>query len=402
MDNTVILTENNAFQNFGKCLQKQCLDENEMEDFLQLCIEFIFYDKTHIAGTVSNAIMNDTNEVINILKSNGYPDNIISFEDYNENIISPLAGIVENNIDGWVKEVRRVPSFIVERKVEQYLPTLKEEERKIINNTTRAVQRGEEAFDEFIRDLKQSSSFAETFYFVIFLKNKNIIEKINKINNPTGKSIINKPRWNVAMTMSIISNIRYFANRELTNRKDHYFLPSFKRGKRDYLRSKQAIPPHISELINSVIIEKAMDQRKFNIEIPSITNYIIEKGHFQPENIIKEVVKLRYDFEPVRDYIRSFVGQETIKNNKFQKELNDIAKEVFNKLKNNSSEKYIEPVKNLVTFKVGNLYMPKPEVLENNQLSVCVQAFPEVINDIKRINFRDNHKKRLFKNCVKK
>jgi hypothetical protein len=53
----VILTENNAFQNIGKCLHKECTSETQIDDFLQFCIEFIFYDRTHIVGTVPPSII---------------------------------------------------------------------------------------------------------------------------------------------------------------------------------------------------------------------------------------------------------------------------------------------------------------------------------------------------------
>jgi len=232
------------------------------------------------------------------------------------------------------------------------------------------------------------------------MKNKNIIEKINKINNPSGKSIITKPRWNVAMTMNIISNIRYFTNRKLASEENHFFLPSFKRGVRDYSRNIKLKHPHISEMINSGIIDKEINRKEFNIEIPSITNYIIEKGHYQPENIIKEVVYLRHHFQPVRDFIRKSVGKETVeKKGVFQNELNNITQNLYNKLRDSSSDKYIIPIENLITYKNINIKIPESEVVNNDLLSICVQAFSEVINNIKNSKYMYDHSKKLMQNC---
>jgi len=406
MSDTVIFTENNAFLNFGKCLQKQCANGDQAKDlskdFLQFCIEFIFYDKTHIAGTVPNGIRNDTNQIIEVLKNYGFPGDIISPDkDYSEDILCPLAKIMEENIDEWIKKVQPSPypiighikGRVIERKIEEYLPTLREEERKMIYETTEAVKRGEKAFNKFIEDITQSPSLAETFYFKVFKDNENIIRYINSINT----------RWTVAMTMNVISNIRYYANRELARKENHYFLPSHKRGKRDLsLRKKELKHPYVSKMIRSAIFESKKEPAEFNIKMPvSITKYIEVKGHYQPENIIKEVMDLRYEFQPVRDYIRKYVGKESYgEEGVFQNELDDIAQQVFDKLKIDSSNRYVKPVENLVTVRGMNVKVPDPDGLKNTPKSICVQAFTEIINDMN--DAMGYHSKMLIKNCIKK
>jgi hypothetical protein len=397
---TVIFTENNAFQNFGKCLQMNCTNRDQIQDFLQFCIEFIFYDDTHIAGTVPDSIMKDTKEIIQILGNNNFPIETIKFEEFDETIICNLAEIMKDKIDEWVKEVKRYPSFMVEHKVEQYLPTIGIEERTLIEKTTRKIQEGnlENFIDEY---LNESTSLANTIYFKIFKTNEDILKKINEINNPRGKNVISNPRWNVAMTMNVISNIRYFANRQLASNKSHYFLPSFKRGVRDYSHYIKVKSPHITDSINNIIIEDYL-KREFKIETTSITNYIIEKGRYQPGNIITEVLDLRIKFEPLRDYIRQFVCEKTINNKTFQNELKNIAKQISTKIGNNSSKEYIQPVTNLVTFKGREFQNPEPSVLNNSHLSVCVQAFPEVINNLKKSKYKDDHLNELIRKWVKK
>ena len=41
----IILSENNAFQNIRRCLDKKCSDVFQIEDLLQFCIQIIFYEK---------------------------------------------------------------------------------------------------------------------------------------------------------------------------------------------------------------------------------------------------------------------------------------------------------------------------------------------------------------------
>jgi len=44
-----ILIDNTGLQNFGSCLLKKCQDENAIDDFLQICIQIIFYDKLSVS-----------------------------------------------------------------------------------------------------------------------------------------------------------------------------------------------------------------------------------------------------------------------------------------------------------------------------------------------------------------
>jgi hypothetical protein len=66
-----ILAENNGIQNFGSSLNKQCKPghENEIEDFLQLCIQIIFYEKISISGLVPQYVWKKSVETVDLLKT---------------------------------------------------------------------------------------------------------------------------------------------------------------------------------------------------------------------------------------------------------------------------------------------------------------------------------------------
>jgi len=63
MENLVILTENNAFQSVGKALEKKCTERFQIEDFLQYCVQLIFFDKTYLPRTVPQNVVEDSKYV---------------------------------------------------------------------------------------------------------------------------------------------------------------------------------------------------------------------------------------------------------------------------------------------------------------------------------------------------
>jgi hypothetical protein len=83
-----ILAENNALHNLGLCMNKRCKDTEQVDDFIQLCIQMIFYNKISLSELVPDYVLGISSGIINFLTDKIQGVNI----DY-QNIYSPDSGL---------------------------------------------------------------------------------------------------------------------------------------------------------------------------------------------------------------------------------------------------------------------------------------------------------------------
>lgn len=366
----VILTENNAFQNVGKCLQKRCNDITQIEDFLQYCIELIFFDRTRIVGTVPPNVINDSKEIVGMLRDFYSIDNI-EFENVKDNdkkahdLIHSVAQVLYIQIDAFFENFKS----LTKNAVLEYLPTLAKDSIELVVDTTRAINEKNlnKLSDEY---LKLSTFSRDSCYFKIINDDPRIIKRIFEFND--------RFTWNEAMSLNLLTEIRFLTNRSLAKMNKQVFLPSIKRSRMD--AKNKLIPKSIDSII------KEYGNLIGQIEMPSLKDYIIEKGLGKPKEMMKIAFELRNNFRPIRDYIRD-IGKSNVTNS--ISVLNEIKNSILNKINNGPpyDSKIVLENARTDTIGVGPFTVSVPVIdtktIERiRKLSVCVEAFTEVLEDM--------------------
>jgi hypothetical protein len=198
------------------------------------------------------------------------------------------------------------------------------------------------------------------------------------------------------MTMDLLTEIRLISNRELANMKNKIYLPSIKRGRIDKLNRL------ILETGVESIIEKTSELSK--LKMPSVKDYLIEKSKGKPKDLLKISCELRERFTPIRGYIND-MGKGGITNSLAT--LNEIAKEVYNKISNGLPYESKIIFENIYTYNAGigpvsgSIPIPDTQAINRmKKLNICVQAFTEIIDDMIKIQ-HDGFLATLVKNCMK-
>jgi len=372
----IILTENNAFQNISKCLNAKCDSEIQVYDFLQFCIEFIFYDKTKITGTVPLNVIDNTTNLINLLESKYSIDfiDIESIEEDSENgkyLINSIAKQVFTNIDEFFNKSKSLS----EKDLWINFPELSEESKKLIINATNAVKENNKNI--YLKKYYELSSFSrDSGYFKILNSNIKIIDKIFEFNEKEG--------WNISMTLNLLTRIRFLTNKSMAENK-YIFMPSVKRGRDDFMYGKMPVETGEIEKENPIGF----------LELPSIKNHIIKKGKGKPHNIMESAVKLREKLIPIQKYIKK--NKINIFND--TKILKEIENAIFDEL--NVSSQKLKVAGNIRTYDYEQVSVIDPDLLINNKsLETCIQAFNEITMDTSG-NICE-YEKDLINNCMKK
>jgi hypothetical protein len=383
-----ILTENNAFQNISKCLQKRCSDYSQIEDFLQYCIELIFYDKTCIAGIVPPNVTRDSRNIAEFLESAYSIDNI-AFENVEDNsdkadkLIGKVTKALYAGLDSFFDKFKRLTA----NEALNFLPRLSKDSMELVASATKAINRKDLKIvsDEYVK----MSAFAwDSCYFKIIHGDERIIDKIFEFDDTVG--------WNETMTLNLLTEIRFLTNRSLSNMNNQIFLPSIKRGRIDNLH--RLAPQRIESII------KEAGALIGCLEMPSVIDYLTERGSGNPADMIKIARELRETFTPVRNYIHD-MGKDSPTNTIAS--LNEIANKLFEKIRKGMPYNSKMIFENVHTQTVGAGFFTVSGPVSDSQtierlkkIDVCVEAFTEVVDSmIKEHNYGYNTM--LINNCMK-
>jgi hypothetical protein len=318
------------------------------------------------------------------LLKNDYSIDFINFEnvDDNDDKINKIANGVARQLDHEIDNYFDKFKMMTKNEALSCLPNLGKDVLDLIINSTKAVQEGnlKQFSDNYV---KQFSFSRDAGYYRIMSANPQIIDKIIGFNKEFG--------WNETMSIYLVSKMRYFTNKALAIINGQIFLPSVNRGREDYLNSR--IPQEID-----LIIKKAGNLLG-TITMPSIKKYIIEKGCGKPKEIMKIIAFLRNEFAPTRNYIHKM--EETNSLGGDMAALNEISKQVFDKISGSSLETSKAIVENHYTIGMELVAIPVPfDSMKRRELTMCVQAFTEVIKDMK-MGYNYEYEKDLIKNCFK-
>ena len=405
-----ILTENTAFQNIEKTLEKDCSGENQPRDFLQFCIEFIIADNTFIVGTVPENIKQVSSGIINLLESKEYSldKNFIDFEDIAddsenanklvENVAVALLNDINNN-DKYFEELKIYSSII---NASDILPKLDEKTRELLKKSVIAAN-NELGYDKFVKENLKFSKFSrDSGYFRIINSKEEIIEKINNFG-------VNC-HWTEELSYVFMSEVRTHTNRALADILKYEFMSSIDRGKRDYIKRFRYIDENKSiyrgkergdfiEKLNNILREVGeIRYGPKEICMPSIKEYIIEKGKLEPKGVMKEAVILRNEFSSFREHINNMDGkQESLAT------LDDIKNETINKLGMTDQPKIIiERDKTIgIRKELYEINIPDSSFAKNNPLNICAQIFTEVTKNMYD-NYISPNEKEFINKCMRK
>lgn len=311
-----ILTENNAFQNVGMCITKKCNDDfiNQTDDFLQFCIQMLFYEKISVSGLVPDYVSGNSREIIDIL-SNDYDLRNISFENNIGNLDKFIIDVIEyfcKYFDSTFIEYKSLQS------ANGLLPKLNDSLNALVKRATDAIKTGSSHIIHS-EGLYNRSTFSidSAITKIVFYNGDEIIFKkmveFSKNNNNI---------WNEIMTFQLISDIRVITNKLLAGNNNKIYSPTAKRGRK------------IKQILEN--IDNIMDEPNVNIwypnyiELSSIREYLIKEGNGSPLDILKITSELREKFLPVRSYLQDV---KEMKRSGSQYELNEICIKLCDELK---------------------------------------------------------------------
>jgi hypothetical protein len=380
-----ILIENNAFHNISACLNKKCNDVSQIEDFIQLCIQIIFYEHISVSGLVPGNVYEKSLEIIEVLKSEYHIDNI------------NFQKISENNEEKLVHEVSNQYYAVLHERLGEYntskddalilLPKLSKEFVEKVDIVSEAIKTN--SYGAVEKLYRQSSFSNDSSIVKIILHEKNIFDELVIYSQYYG--------WNEVKSYQLISDLRIITNKILSQENGKIYSPGVKRG-----RAEQKIIRIFSSRIE-MILKKANYEALYpqSIEMPSIKDYLIEKGNSNPGEILKITCDLRKRFHPIRQYI-----QKMGKNNFYDSvgALNGIAAKLLEKMRTGNVSKPRKILENTATLGFGPVssQVPIPDmpgIIKGHKVNVCVQAFTEIMQDMLHYNSGYSEKK-LIGNCL--
>jgi len=381
----VILAENSAFQNLGLCIEKKCKDTDQIDDFLQLCIQMIFYDKISLSGLVPVYIAQRSKEIIDTLKREDTFFDIdfqnISNKDSDE-LIKEVGDVYYRKMDDNLEEYKTII-----KNAKGLLPKLNNETLEKIKKVTEAIKNG--SIDTINNgDLYRQSTFSTDSSLVKIVSYKeDMFKELYKFSKDYD--------WNEAMSLQLISDLRVLTNKLLATKNRKPYSPAVRRGRKE----KQLIEKSFLSRIEKITKDVAIELCGPTIEMPSLKDYLVISGKGKPNDILKIASDLRIRFSPVRDYIKD-MGKNKVSDS--LQTLNEISKRVIEEAKAGkplSCKKVIENIKDINLGPIALSYPVFPEINRETKLEHCVLAFTETIEDM-IWNKEGNFYKELIKNCM--
>jgi len=412
-----ILCENNAFQNIRKCLDGECIyhdilgndQYHQIEDFLQFCVQIIFYDRINIAGNVPVNVFYDTKKLIGDLERFGITDvfhiELFGGEDSSEETIAQadkeLTGNVIRNLMGNKKRKGFLDDYLAIclnqehdclEMLWNFFPPMTDTQKATVTQVTEAIQNG-------------NTGLLKTFNNYATVRKDGGLLKIFS-DQRVSKKIIDSARdhkggWSQLMTLRLMVKFRNLLNQTLADQGEQMLLaPSV-------IRGRAAIRDHrIFSWIDKVFKNETLTFKDIvdnnipefvhigSVTMPSLTQYLInvsQRNRKKVEKILGETAKLREKFSPVRNYIRDQTESDHYQ--QWWTGLNEIAKEVSSKIAVLSQCSVIEVIENITVMPtptpLGVFPIPAPKISVQKGVKLfrdwmmntkaCVQAFTGVI-----------------------
>lgn len=285
-----LLIEHNAFQCIGKCLSGEAQNDNDIDDFLQICIQQIFCDQLQLSNFVPDYVKDNSIQIIDKVSGHGF-DNISVLNDNTTNLHDEVCNRVSEellNIINWTLDSCKTTQNPL-----QYLPHLSNDILSVVTDITNAIKENNvnllkgELLEISLKD-KMDGAFVD-----IITRNEELLSHIMKFREQNG--------WNENLTLKLISDSRVLQNSITAQSKQLLYSASIKRAKEEAFIN-QRIYNAISQIIEKS--NKLQINQGPAIKLPSIKEYLINKSKGNPQKLLDETIRLRDLFKPVREYIK--------------------------------------------------------------------------------------------------
>ena len=291
LDYMDLLIEHNAFQCIDKCLNGKARNNDDIDDFLQICIQQIFCDRLQLSNFVPDYVKDNSIHIIDKIARYGF-DNISVLNDnssrFYNNVCNEVSKDLLNNISWTLESCKMTQNPL------QYLPHLSDNILSVVTTITNAIKDNNidlltgELLEISLND-KMDGAFVD-----IITRNKTLLQKILEFQKEN--------EWNENLTLKLISDSRVLQNSITAQNKHLLYSASIKRA-----REEAFINQKIYKAINQVI-EKS-NKLHINqgpaIKLPSICEYLVYKSKGNPQRLLDETMLLRELFTPVREYIKN-------------------------------------------------------------------------------------------------
>ncbi|WP_455496645.1 hypothetical protein [Coprobacter sp.] len=386
-----LLIEHNAFQCIGKCLDGKAQNNDDIDDFLQICIQQIFCDQLQLSNFVPDYVKNNSTQIIDKVSSYGF-DNISVLNDRTTYLYDEVCNKVSEellNIINWTLDSSKTAQNPL-----QYLPHLSNDILAVVTNITNAIKENNinllkgELLDISLKD-KLDGAFVD-----IITRNEELLFHIMKFQKQNG--------WNENLTLKLISDSRVLQNSITAQSKHLLYSASIKRAKEEAFIN-QRIYQAISQ-----IIEKS-NELQINqgpaIKLPSMREYLINKSKGNPQRLLDETIRLRELFNPVREYINNNGNKLSFNTGQYDEIAMESLIEISNDLyasacKKNSttSSTVVIETDNIFTAPITDLSKVKDAVLSRT-IKPQLRCFTEM-SRLMRNSERQNKYEDIFRyNC---
>ena len=308
-----IFTENNAFHNIQKCLDTQCTDVCQAEDFLQFCVQIILYDRIDITPLVQREITDVTSALIQRLANEYEITNVFQVPKVDSEFIGTMKDVI-SDVDRIVQD--EVGNFLTE--CEQFylsypnykdnpislLPTLDSDTIGQIKFATKMIETKNK---DFFVSQRPMSTYDTDSGVTRIVSQDDTLETIF--------SVVDSKGWDISTTSYLIARIRYLLNNQLCESLAKKvgkigYSPSAIRGRivqptNTYLRSLDIVIRRLIELKGEECRRDCFDQYFGGVVMPSLAHFLIETGKGKVSDILKKTAELRQTFSDLRGVLWS-------------------------------------------------------------------------------------------------
>ncbi len=115
LDRMDLLIEHNAFQCIDKCLNGKARNNDDIDDFLQICIQQIFCDQLQLSNFVPDYVKDNSIHIIDKIARYGF-DNISVLNDNSSRFYNNVCNEVSKDLLNNINSKKTVPQLCLRRK----------------------------------------------------------------------------------------------------------------------------------------------------------------------------------------------------------------------------------------------------------------------------------------------
>jgi hypothetical protein len=303
-----ILIDNTGFQHFGICLNPKLISDKfsdveiyeAVEDFLQICIQLIFYENTAISAIVPPPVKATSDEIANYIKEFDEtifdPDAFSKQEENMDAILDTIALDFYNRMPQILEECAKTGIKVNSNKITHLDDNIK----KVFGLATDAISTKN---NELIKKLAENSREKKNDSSVFDIMTRKIpgMDRV-AIDLILDYALYGIKKWTPAMLIRLIEELRFISNQNLSKILERPYSPAITRV-RDFSQRKEMFYVDLETVFNSL---NEIPFISFRIDMESLKNHLLLSGKGIPQAILDKAVELRAIFKPVRELVKTY------------------------------------------------------------------------------------------------